>query len=89
MPLVVLNQSERSISINLDQWECSTLFPGILIVGGESTYRTAELFMPTVGVHCSLPDLPANHPKAQTGSLQVRDPGVADPSSLMCVCGVK
>ena len=42
----------------------SPAIPGILIVGGESTSDTAELFMPTIGLHCSLPDLPADHHKA-------------------------
>ena len=31
---------------------------GILIAGGKGTGGTAELYMPTIGLHCSLPDLP-------------------------------
>ena len=46
-------------------------------MGGESTSTTAELFMPTIGLHCALPDLPDDHPKAQTGPLLVPDPGSA------------
>ena len=46
--------------------------PGILIVGGQSTSDTAELFMPTIGLHCSLPDLPADHPKAEWSSRGLR-----------------